>query len=57
VPEHERVAEREGADPFTARDHIRAVFLTLREAVGDDEFFDAAVQLPADYPRAAVRSR
>jgi uncharacterized protein (DUF2267 family) len=44
-----RVAEREGTDPFTARDHIRAVFLTLREAVGDDEFFDVTVQLPRDY--------
>jgi uncharacterized protein (DUF2267 family) len=51
-----RVAEREGVSEEDARDHIRAVFVTLREAVGDDEFFDVTVQLPADYPRAAVRS-
>ena len=53
----QRVAERERSDLFAAREHARAVLATLREAVGDDEFFDAAVQLPADYPRSAVRSR
>jgi uncharacterized protein (DUF2267 family) len=45
----ERVAAREGVDPFAAREHTHAVLLTLREAVGDDEFFDATVQLPPDY--------
>jgi uncharacterized protein (DUF2267 family) len=51
-----RVAEREGAPLLAAREHAAAVLATLREAVGDDEFFDVTVQLPADYPRAAVRS-
>lgn len=32
-----------------ARDDGRAVMVTLREAVGDDEFFDVAVQLPREY--------
>lgn len=41
-----RVAEREGIDPEDASDHTRAVLLTLREAVGDDEYFDVTVQLP-----------
>jgi uncharacterized protein (DUF2267 family) len=41
-----RVAEREGVDPEDASDHTRAVLLTLREAVGDDEYFDVTVQLP-----------
>jgi uncharacterized protein (DUF2267 family) len=45
----ERIAEREGVDPFGASEHARAVFATLREAVGDDEFFDVTVQLPPDY--------
>jgi uncharacterized protein (DUF2267 family) len=44
-----RVAERGGIHPLVARVHARAVLLTLREAVGDDEFFDVTVQLPADY--------
>jgi uncharacterized protein (DUF2267 family) len=45
----ERIAEREGVGPFDASEHARAVFATLREAVGDDEFFDVTVQLPPDY--------
>jgi uncharacterized protein (DUF2267 family) len=44
-----RVAECEGVDPIHARAHARAVFVTLREAVGDDEFFDVTVQLPDEY--------
>jgi uncharacterized protein (DUF2267 family) len=50
----DRVREREGGDVSEdrARDHARAVLLTLREAVGDDEFFDATVQLPRDYMEA-----
>jgi uncharacterized protein (DUF2267 family) len=44
-----RVAERAGVDLERARDATRAVLLTLREAVGDDEFFDTAVELPEAY--------
>jgi uncharacterized protein (DUF2267 family) len=50
-----RVAEREGVSLEEARDHARAVFLTLREAVGDKEFFDIAVQLPDEYLTALAR--
>jgi uncharacterized protein (DUF2267 family) len=44
-----RVAERTGHSVEQARDDVRAVMVTLREAVGDDEFFDVAVQLPREY--------
>jgi uncharacterized protein (DUF2267 family) len=44
----DRVAEREGVGLEEARDHVRAVFRTLRDAVGD-EFVDVRVQLPAEY--------
>jgi uncharacterized protein (DUF2267 family) len=44
-----RIAERENVDPFEASEHARAVFATLREAVGDEEYFDVTVQLPPDY--------
>jgi uncharacterized protein (DUF2267 family) len=44
-----RVAEREGVDVDTARDHAHGVLLALREAVSDDEFFDVTVQLPAEF--------
>jgi uncharacterized protein (DUF2267 family) len=44
-----RVSELEGVDRFVASDHIRAVFATLREAVGDEEYFDVTAQLPPDY--------
>jgi uncharacterized protein (DUF2267 family) len=44
-----RVAEREGVSLLDARDHARAVLAALREAVGDDEFFDVTVQLPEEY--------
>jgi uncharacterized protein (DUF2267 family) len=50
-----RVAEREGVTPAEARVHTRAVLATLREAVGDDEFFDIQAELPGDY--AAVLTR
>jgi uncharacterized protein (DUF2267 family) len=49
------VAEREGVeiqgpdDVERVRDQVRAVLVTLREAVGDDEFFDALAQLPGEY--------
>ncbi len=32
-----------------ASEHARAVFATLREAVGDEEYFDVTAQLPPDY--------
>jgi uncharacterized protein (DUF2267 family) len=46
------VAEREGLevqgpdDLERVGDHVRAVLVTLREAVGDHEFVDVTVQLP-----------
>jgi uncharacterized protein (DUF2267 family) len=49
-----RVAEREGTSPSTARQHAGTVLATLREAVGDDEFFDVTVQLPSDFVDAIV---
>jgi uncharacterized protein (DUF2267 family) len=48
------VAEREGTSPLVARQHAAAVLATLREAIGDDEFFDVTAQLPDDYVRALV---
>ena len=50
-----RIAEREGVTPTEAREHARAVFATLREAVGDKEFHDVSAQLPLEY--AAVEAR
>jgi uncharacterized protein (DUF2267 family) len=47
-----RVAEREGVEAPRARAHARVVMQTLREAVGDDEFFDVTVQLPDEYVAA-----
>ena len=44
----ERVAGREGVPPEEAGEHARAVFATLREAVGE-EFYDVTVQLPPEY--------
>jgi uncharacterized protein (DUF2267 family) len=52
----ERVAERTGTDPLVeARDHIRAVLATLREAVGDEEFVDVTVQLPHEFDAVLAR--
>jgi uncharacterized protein (DUF2267 family) len=48
----QRIAEREGVTPAVAARHARAVLTTLREAVGDDEFFDVTVQLPPDLAAA-----
>jgi uncharacterized protein (DUF2267 family) len=42
----QRIAEREGVTPAVAARHAGVVLTTLREAVGDDEFFDVTVQLP-----------
>jgi uncharacterized protein (DUF2267 family) len=43
------IADREGVTRAEARLHARAVFATLREAVGDDEIADIASQLPHEY--------
>jgi uncharacterized protein (DUF2267 family) len=51
----QRIAEREGVTPAEAREHARAVFATLREAVGEPEFLDVTAQLPPEY--AAVEAR
>jgi uncharacterized protein (DUF2267 family) len=50
----ERIAAREGTGPLVAREHARAVFGALREAIGDDELFDVLSQLPPDYKSALV---
>jgi uncharacterized protein (DUF2267 family) len=49
-----RVAEREGVTPAEALVHARAVLATLREAVGDEEFFDVMSELPVNYKRTLV---
>ena len=50
-----RVAEREGVTPPLAREHARAVFATLREALPEKEFLDMTAQLPSDYAVVAAR--
>jgi uncharacterized protein (DUF2267 family) len=44
-----RVAQRAACDENTARDAVRAVFITLREATTGGEFQDVVVQLPRDF--------
>lgn len=44
-----RVAARAQVDEPTAREAVRAVFTTLREAITGGEFDDLVVQLPRDY--------
>ncbi|MGR6319172.1 DUF2267 domain-containing protein [Micromonospora soli] len=44
-----RVAQRAGCDENVARDAVRGVFTTLREAITGGEFQDVVVQLPRDY--------
>lgn len=44
-----RVAKREGVTVEAAREHARAVFRSLREAIPDKEFRDTAAQLPKDF--------
>ena len=51
----DREAEREGVTPDAAREHARAVFATLREALSDKEFSDTVVQLPDDYSALLAR--
>lgn len=43
------LAEREGATPDEVPGHARAVIATLREAVGESEYFDVTAQLPDEY--------
>jgi uncharacterized protein (DUF2267 family) len=43
------VSAREGVSPEEARDHARAVFAALREALPEREFLDVAAQLPQEY--------
>jgi uncharacterized protein (DUF2267 family) len=50
-----RIAEREGVSVREEPEHARAVFTTLREAVGDEEYFDVTVQLPDDYQAVLAR--
>jgi uncharacterized protein (DUF2267 family) len=49
------VAEREGVTPAEAREHTRAVFATLREALTPKEWRDVSAQLPDEF--AAVSAR
>jgi uncharacterized protein (DUF2267 family) len=44
-----RVADREGVDPQTAEEHVRAVFQMLGFAVAPGELRDMASQLPKDF--------
>ncbi|MFC4147857.1 DUF2267 domain-containing protein [Micromonospora mangrovi] len=44
-----RVGQRAGVDGNVARDAVRAVFTTLREAISGGEFDDLVTQLPRDY--------
>ncbi|HEX8855291.1 MAG TPA: DUF2267 domain-containing protein [Thermoleophilaceae bacterium] len=45
----QRVAEREGVSTKEAREHVRAVFQTLREAVTGQEWEDMTAELSNDY--------
>jgi uncharacterized protein (DUF2267 family) len=57
LEEFERgIAEREGVTPSEAHEHARAVFATLREAVGEKEIADTAAQLPDEYAAVMARS-
>jgi uncharacterized protein (DUF2267 family) len=44
-----RVAEREGVTDDAARDHVHAVFTTLREVIPDEEWSDLLAELPRAY--------
>jgi uncharacterized protein (DUF2267 family) len=45
----EKVADREGASPEEAREHVRAIFAALRDALTPGEFDDIAAQLDKSY--------
>jgi uncharacterized protein (DUF2267 family) len=49
-----RVAKREAVSPDEAREHARAVFETLREAIPHKEFLDVTAQLPHEYAAVAA---
>jgi uncharacterized protein (DUF2267 family) len=49
------IAEREGVTPEQAREHARAVFATLREAISEKEFRDITAQLPDEYAALLAR--
>jgi uncharacterized protein (DUF2267 family) len=51
-----RVAEREGVGLDLAFEHVRVVLETLREAVGDNEFFDITAQLPESFNRVLAHA-
>jgi uncharacterized protein (DUF2267 family) len=51
------VAEREGVSRAEARLHVRAVFETLAEAIGDDELEDVTAQLPSEFRALFPRRR
>jgi uncharacterized protein (DUF2267 family) len=51
----EAVAEIEGIDALSARDHVHGVLVALRDAVGDREFLDVTSQLPSDFQALLVR--
>jgi uncharacterized protein (DUF2267 family) len=55
-PDRSSVAESlaEAVSLPEAVEHARAVLAVLREAIGDEEFFDVVVQLPAEYVRTLV---
>jgi uncharacterized protein (DUF2267 family) len=50
-----RIAQREGVPPAQAQAHARAVFATLREAVGEKEMHDTQSQLPDEYDALLAR--
>jgi uncharacterized protein (DUF2267 family) len=49
-----RVAAREHAPEAIAREHVRAVLTTVREAVTADEWDDTMAELPREYERLMV---
>jgi uncharacterized protein (DUF2267 family) len=52
----QHVAEREGTPAQDeVRDHARAVFTTLREALTPEEFFDLSAELPREYAEVGAK--
>jgi uncharacterized protein (DUF2267 family) len=51
-----RVAEGEGVTDDEAVNHVVAGLAALRQAVGDEEYFDVTVELPPDYEPLLVRA-
>jgi uncharacterized protein (DUF2267 family) len=52
-----QVAHQKGVSLDQATEYVRAVLATLREAVGDDEYFDVTVALPPDYEPLLIPER